>query len=177
MIPRSNTVGNRIDLANLCNSMNLTRLAVEVGTDRGLFARDFLSKWIGEMLYCVDNWQPYENMPFARDGDLAMAVHLLAPFAQRCKLVRGESVDVAKVLYTPNKFNFIYIDGNHEYESVKADLEAWYPRMDRPGVFAGHDIDIPDVKRAVLEFTGRHGLKVETTGDFYSPSWFIVLHK
>jgi len=168
-------VGNRVDLANLCNSMNLTRLAVEVGTDRGLFARDFLNKWIGETLYCVDNWQPYPGMPFNRDGDLAMAVHLLAPYAQRCKLVRGDSADVSVVLDQPKKFGFIYIDGCHEYESVKADLEAWYPRMERPGVFAGHDIDLPDVNRAVLEFTGEHGLKVETTSDFYSPSWFIVL--
>ena len=84
----------RADFADLCNERGIKR-AVEVGTDRGVFAEQFLARWNGELLFCVDTWAPYPHMPYDRTADLMMAVHLLAPFRQRVKLVPGDSLVMA----------------------------------------------------------------------------------
>lgn len=172
---RSDRVGSRGDLALLCNEVGLWRNAVEVGTDCGWYAAEFLSRWCGERLWCVDTWQPYPGMPYDRSGDMAMAVHNLAPYRQRVKLYRADSVEAAKLCNAPAPMQFIYIDGAHDYASVKRDLEAWWPRLSRPGIFAGHDIDIPDVLRAVTEFAAKRDLQVVRTNDIYSPSWYAVV--
>jgi hypothetical protein len=43
----------------------------------------------------------------------------------------------------------VFIDAAHDYDSVSADLKAWLPKIKEGGIFAGHDIDSPDVQRAL----------------------------
>jgi hypothetical protein len=43
----------------------------------------------------------------------------------------------------------VFIDAAHDYDSVLADLKAWLPKVKEGGIFAGHDIDSPDVQRAL----------------------------
>jgi hypothetical protein len=43
----------------------------------------------------------------------------------------------------------VFIDAAHDYDSVSADLKAWLPKVKEGGIFAGHDIDCPDVQRAL----------------------------
>jgi predicted O-methyltransferase YrrM len=49
--------------------------------------------------------------------------------------------------------DFCWIDGDHKYEDVVADIKAYLPLMKPGGVFAGHDYEksFPDVMRAVEE--------------------------
>lgn len=170
------TVKTRADFARLCNERGIKR-AVEVGTDRGIFAEQFLHQWKGEILVCVDHWQPYPNMPYDRTGDLAMAVQLLAPFRQRVKLARGDAKTLAPTVGGSYFPGFIYIDGDHRYESVKADLETWWPYVQPGGILAGHDYMLPEheqVVRAVDEFAAAHRLTVHVTEllDEYR-SWWV----
>jgi hypothetical protein len=46
----------------------------------------------------------------------------------------------------------IYIDGDHEYEAVNADIRAWVPLLSNEGVILGDDYDWPGVQRAATEF-------------------------
>ena len=35
--------------------------------------------------------------------------------------------------------DFVYIDGDHQYESCKKDLQLWIPKIKKGGIIAGHD--------------------------------------
>lgn len=71
-------------------------------------------------------------------------------------------------------FDFIYIDAAHDYDSVKEDLEAWWPKLKSGGIFSGHDY-FPDTRiwrgkpcgvyQAVNEFAEKMGTKVHHTTD------------
>eukprot|EP00391_Amoebophrya_sp_Ameob2_P003300 CAMPEP_0179000666 /NCGR_PEP_ID=MMETSP0795-20121207/10827_1 /TAXON_ID=88552 /ORGANISM="Amoebophrya sp., Strain Ameob2" /LENGTH=393 /DNA_ID=CAMNT_0020693745 /DNA_START=118 /DNA_END=1299 /DNA_ORIENTATION=+ len=61
-----------------------------------------------------------------------------------------------------NKFDLIFIDGDHSYKGVRRDLDAWWPRLSTNGVLSGHDFDIQwyGVVLAVLDFVQEKNLKL-----------------
>ncbi len=167
-------LANRVALASLCNTKGIKR-AVEVGTDRGVYAEQFLDHWQGEILICVDTWAPYPEMPYDRTADLLMAVTNLARFRGRVKLARGTSVDMATIIGPQYRPGFVYIDAEHQYASVQADLAAWWPMLEHGGILAGHDYmeEHAGVVRAVNEFAALHGAAVQVTEnlDEYRSWW------
>lgn len=63
------------------------------------------------------------------------------------------SLDAVKFFEDGSAF-MVYIDAHHAYESVKADITAWRPKVMKGGLFAGHDYGWGGpglVKRAVDE--------------------------
>jgi MMP 1-O-methyltransferase len=66
----------------------------------------------------------------------------------------NNSIDEAEAI-EDQSLNAVFIDAHHAYDHVAADIRAWIPKIKQGGIIAGHDIDTPDVKRAVMEaFTG-----------------------
>jgi hypothetical protein len=65
--------------------------------------------------------------------------------------VRNNSTEAAK-LYPDESIDFIFIDANHSYEFVKADIAAWYPKLKKGAYIGGHDYNWETVKRAVDEY-------------------------
>ncbi len=45
----------------------------------------------------------------------------------------------ASRLFANGTFDSIFIDGDHSYDSVKADIEAWSPKLKPDGILCGHD--------------------------------------
>lgn len=50
-----------------------------------------------------------------------------------------------------NEFNFIFHDGKHSYESVKAEFELWHPLLKVGGEFAFHDTNMTGVDQVIQE--------------------------
>jgi hypothetical protein len=175
-IEPSTEIFSRQEFSLLCNARSID-VAVEVGTDLGVFAKEFLSRWNGKMLLCVDPYEQYDHMPYDRETDLFLALQAMAAFHGRVKFIRMASPKAADFVYSFHPIGFVYIDGNHVYDSIKADLAAWWPQIEHPqGILAGHDFDEEhwEVSKAVKEFAQQHDLKIRhTTEGGTPPSWYV----
>lgn len=58
-------------------------------------------------------------------------------------------------LFQDGSIDFLYIDGNHQYEAVKQDIELFLPKIKHGGLISGHDYTLFEgVKTAVDERFG-----------------------
>lgn len=65
--------------------------------------------------------------------------------------IKGFSWDVSKN-FEDSSVDFVFIDADHKYESVKKDIQHWWPKIKPGGIISGHDYFNPGgVKRAVDE--------------------------
>jgi len=55
----------------------------------------------------------------------------------RYKFLVGDSVAIGKEWN--ESLDMLYLDGNHSYEGVIADIEAWYPYLKAGGILSFHD--------------------------------------
>ncbi len=79
----------------------------------------------------------------------------LRPFSTKYKLVKDDSA-AAAAMFKEKSVDLVFIDANHSYECVRADIAAWLPRIKSGGTMAGHDYEpsFPGVKQAVDEAFG-----------------------
>lgn len=68
--------------------------------------------------------------------------------------IRKPSTDAAK-LFLNASLSFVFIDADHTYPSVYADIRAWLPKMKPGGILAGHDYERDGVCRAVSDTLGK----------------------
>ena len=82
----------------------------------------------------------------------------------KCKL--------SEALRYMSEINFIYLDGDHRYESVKTDIRLSLGLIKEGGFIAGHNYtDFPGVRKAVDEVIGR------PTKIYIDSSWIKILQK
>jgi predicted O-methyltransferase YrrM len=64
----------------------------------------------------------------------------------------------AASLFGDKAFDFVFVDADHTYEGVRADIDAWLPKVRPGGWLMGHDFnprDFPGVVQAVNEKFGK----------------------
>lgn len=66
---------------------------------------------------------------------------------------RANSKDAAIALHKLGCIaDLIYVDAGHDYDTVMWDLQLYWKLLRPGGIMFGHDIPMPDVKRAVCDF-------------------------
>lgn len=134
---------------------------VEVGCWKGrsssFMAVEIINSGKDIQFDCVDTWMgdpnevAHQNDPNVMNGTLFEEfLNNMKPVEGKFKPVRLDSVSAAAT-YADNSLDFVFIDAAHDYDSVKADIIAWLPKVKAGGVFSGHDFNHPPVKRAVNE--------------------------
>lgn len=79
----------------------------------------------------------------------------LAHVADTFDVKEGQSVEVSNSI-PDGSCSFVFIDADHSYESVRADIRAWRGKVRAGGVLAGHDsFTFPSVLAAVEGEFGR----------------------
>jgi hypothetical protein len=139
---------SRTHLPKVCRWLGYTRGA-EIGVWKGAFSARFCKKNPQMRWYAVDSWLSYPawlDTKNAMPADKAAAFMAesyaeaqlrLGPYSN-CTMLRMFSVDAAKTLPDAS-LDIVYIDGNHTFEAVTEDLEAWTPKVKRGGLISGHD--------------------------------------
>lgn len=169
-------VENRTDLAIYFNELGFKKGA-EVGVHEGLYSEVLCQNIPYLDLTCVDIW-PDENI-------FQIAKEKLAPF--KAKLIRKASLNAVNMI-SNRSLDFVFIDADHNYESVKDDLENWSKKVKRRGIVAGHDYYVfhnsgnKGVIKAVNEYVALHKLKLYVTKygpkglrrDERIPIWYFV---
>lgn len=153
---------SREDLVKVIDELEL-KIGCEIGVRAGNFSRFLLKNSKLSVLYSIDPWEEGYPEYFI---DETKAVQALKPFGERSKIVKASSQDVVDQ-FEDEFFDFIYVDGGHDYESVHRDLTLYYPKLKRGGIISGHDyIDKygDGVIKAVDEFTSLHNLPIYLTG-------------
>ena len=141
----------RADLGGLLRSMGLRGAAVELGTRDGKFTRVILSQWKQCALYVqVDAWMHLENYMDRSNADVDVqgerrreAYRYLRQAMNAGHLRRGVQcanlTSVCARRFADGTFDFIYVDARHDRLGVLEDLQAWWPKLRRGGLMAGHD--------------------------------------
>jgi predicted O-methyltransferase YrrM len=94
----------------------------------------------------------------------------IAQIGNKIKTIVSLSHEAAQY-FDDNSVDVIFIDAGHSYEAVKADIQAWLPKMKPNGIMAGHDFNAwHGVNRAVTQVFGTPH-KVE------NDCWFIYLDR
>lgn len=117
---------------------------------------------------CVDTWEgSIEHQTMSQVINHTLYDNFLEnikPVKEFINPIRLTSLNAAN-LYEDNSLDFVFLDASHDYDNVKADLLAWYPKVKIGGVFAGHDYPgFEGVKLAVDEFTNNNNINLHTSG-------------
>jgi len=131
-------------------------LAVEIANSGKKIRFDCIDTWAGS----IEHQQGAEcEVKEVVDGTLYEAfLKNIEPVKHIINPVRMTSLEAAK-LYEDNSVDFIMIDGEHTYEAVKADIQAWLPKMKNGGVMTGDDAFSQLVVRAATEELGKYGVQ------------------
>lgn len=113
------------------------------------------SPWASEICPSVDDWKAkYGGEGFYNQVKANIAGSPAAAYLT--SMIRADSVAAAKQ-FADESVYFCFIDACHHFANVKADLAAWWPKIQIGGVLAGHDWSDPGVKEAVTAFCAYYG--------------------
>lgn len=142
----------------------------EIGVQYGNHALELLKHLNITAFYAVDPYEKYDD--YKGDGSYertTKAEGIMVKKLERYPVYfikeRSDSVEIPSC-------DMIYVDGNHYYDYVLADMEKFYPLVKEGGILAGHDIghEKYDVSEALQEFCKRHSLKFRAIGC----DWIII---
>jgi predicted O-methyltransferase YrrM len=126
------------------------KVCVELGTWQGASAipvARMIHRW-GGTLTCVDTWAGELNedggSPAGKSPIMLLCcarAMVEAGVGATVRLVPAMTGDAAESWSEP--IDFLYIDADHSYEGVWADLEGWFPHVKPGGLIIGDDYDHP----------------------------------
>lgn len=152
---------------------------VEIGTWKGqssaFLAVEIINSGKQIQLDCIDNFtgstiepgQMYD--PVNQAGQLYNAfVHNMKPVEGHYLAIKGDSAGSA-ALYDDASLDFVFIDATHNYESFRADLLAWFPKVKLGGLIAGHDYApaYPGIIKAVTDHLAQEKVDVMPSTCWY----------
>lgn len=179
---------NRAELARHFAELGF-KIGAEVGTCYGFYA-ERLHKTIPNLtLFAIDNWDNPEterrekrhNSPTVEEQCRTR----LTPYGTI--VLKFSSLEAARFM-ADGLLDFVYIDAGHDYDNVKADIEAWTPKVRKGGIVSGDDYyEFPSGKGGVIpavnEYVAKYGYELNLTEwdkenplqDERQPQWYFYV--
>ena len=162
----------------------------EVGVLLGVLSEYVLRQRKDISLLMIDSWQTTDKQPesYKATGDdhalhsdpkrvlshRQQAENRARHFPGRATIMAMTSLEAAAKV-SDASLDMVFLDADHSYEGVKADLAAWLPKVKPGGWIGGHDYANTDprfrfgVTEAVDEWAADYGCDVEVDANF---TWF-----
>jgi hypothetical protein len=171
---------NLLNRVNFIKSLDLEgKVGIEIGVGNGVFSNEILANSKLKKLYSIDCWEynQFNSDPIVSYNN---TVRTLKPYGDRSQIIKAYA-NLAVDSFEDQSIDFIYIDGDHNYEPVKRDILLYYPKIKIGGILSGHDYsqNWPGVVQAVNEIFLDLNLDVQrinigTPSDDGDPSWVVI---
>lgn len=167
------------------NKKNL--VGIEIGVHDGWHALDLMESLPIQKLYLIDPYLEYKDYyesvgnprktQKALNERMEVAKKITKKFGNRVEFIRKFSDDAAKH-FKDNSIDFIYIDGNHQYEFVKKDIEAYYSKVKKGGIIGGddytHSPETESERFGVFKAANEFFNKLKKDIFFYQRDWWVI---
>ena len=159
----------------LINNQNLN--IAEIGVYNGRLTALWCTKLINLNIifnyYAIDKRDNFENILNEN----------IKPIINNVNIINDFSINAANK-FPDNFFDIVYIDANHNYDSVSEDIKTWYPKVKSNGCICGDDFNqnYPGLMKAVFDFFEPNITKIGliigynksfNTSDNYPQWWHI----
>jgi hypothetical protein len=163
-----------LSLAPLLSSFDCENgVMAEIGCYTGESTEFFNKCGKFKEIYSIDPWESnvdYNELPLDNmDVVEQLFDKRIATFKTLVHKIRETSMQAVN-RFSDSFFDFVYIDGNHEYDYVKEDIVKWLPKVKLNGIIAGHDYNhaYEGVIQAVDEIFGKDNIRL-----FPDSSWMV----
>ena len=176
---------DRPSLRTLVGKSNL--VGAEIGVGEGANSLNILKNLDIRTLYCID---PYEQFGLGKEYYSTRSdkpeVQSMIGYGTVSTTLSGFEDKVVQLLLTSNEaaskisdkeLDFVYIDGDHEYLSVRRDIELYWPKVKIGGLVAGHDYNGKPVRDAVEDELAKLGVSHESAkieSNRRTQDWWVV---
>lgn len=155
-------------------------IGAEIGVYRGNFSSRILTVVKPKVLHLIDPWEYFDDPVYVdalygrrhgRNQERMDSIYekVKTRFAfqitsGRVIVHRHYSMSVID-FFQDDYFDWIYIDGNHQYEFVKNDLQGYYEKVKPGGLILGDDYGRVgwwnnEVEKAVAQFIRTHPVQI-----------------
>lgn len=149
----------------------------EIGVCHG-FSSEYFLKNVSNIktYYAIDNYPVFNDWDGTRltaerqEETKNRCRQKLSVFDNKVVFVYEDSSQYYKN-FDDGMFDFIFIDGDHSYESTLNDIKNYWPKIKKGGLFSGHDINLQTVSNAVNEFFKEESKNIKVVEN---NGWFIV---
>lgn len=161
------------DLSKMLSGDNLKM--IEIGSYMGESTMMFGSSDIFKEIHCIEPFtgqEEFNQMYNYNWDDVENEFKINTRFFDNIILHRDFSYNVNNN-FKDNDYDFIYVDGAHDYKSVLNDLKMFLPKLKHNGIIGGHDWgdEWDSVKEAVIRTIGKPDLIFQDT------SWLKIINK
>ena len=147
----------------------------EIGVCHGFTTEYFLKNTPTiKKVYVVDNYPAFVDWDGTRitaerqEVTKRLCKQRLEKYGDKVVFAYESSVTFAQTL-EDDSLDYVFVDGDHSYEATLADIQNYWPKVKKGGIFAGHDINLTSVDNAVKEFFKETPVKVVENN-----AWFLI---
>lgn len=168
--------GKLIGMINKLDSP--VREGTEVGVWLGRNSRVLLNQFPELVLNLVDCYddkllEPALQSRFGAGKAERIAHRILRDYEDRCRWFKQQSIKAAKRVQDASQ-DFVFIDANHDYESVRDDIEAWMTKVRPGGLLCGHDYNSVYFEGCVRAVDEAFGNRIKVTKGRFPVWWLFV---
>ena len=146
------------------------KVGAEIGVYKGKYSKWLCVKNSGSKLFLIDPYKAYPEYVEQHDeaGQKVMdqcykeAQERLTRF--NVEFIKKTSMEALND-FVDESLDFVFIDGNHTFEYVVADIAGWSKKVKKGGIVSGHDYYRSIESKKMRERYGEGALKLIQTKD------------